>query len=72
MLAPLNIVLVKLPTYSYDLNPIEMVNGVAKTFCKRTPGLLRQNMPFAIVNAFSQVSVPAVQGFYRKSWQIFV
>ena len=72
LFAPLNMTLVKLPTYSYDLNPIEMVNGLAKIYCKRSEGLLRQNMPFAIVNAFSQVSVQAVQGFYRKSWQIFV
>ncbi|KAK3737608.1 hypothetical protein QZH41_010507, partial [Actinostola sp. cb2023] len=62
--------LVKLPTYSYDLNPIEMVNGLAKAYAKRNPGLLRTNMPFAIVNAFSQVSPQSVQHFYRKSWQI--
>ncbi|KAK3731359.1 hypothetical protein QZH41_007160 [Actinostola sp. cb2023] len=54
LLRPLNITLVKLPTYSYDLNPIEMVNGLAKAYAKRNPGLLRTNMPFAIVNAFSQ------------------
>ena len=28
-LTPMNSTLVKLPTYSYDLNPVEMVNGVA-------------------------------------------
>jgi len=72
LLRPLNITLVKLPTYSYDLNPIEMVNGLAKAYAKRNPGLLRTNMPFAIVNAFSQVSPQSVQHFYRKSWQIFV
>lgn len=72
MLRPLNMTLVKLPTYSYDLNPIEMVNGIAKACAKRNPGQLRNNMPFAIVNAFTQVTPQAVQHFYRKSWQIFV
>jgi len=72
LLTPLQITLVKLPTYSYDLNPVEMVNGVAKTYCKRSQGLMRQNMPFAIVNCCSQVNIQAVQGFYRKSWQIFI
>ncbi|XP_028516682.1 uncharacterized protein LOC110245097 [Exaiptasia diaphana] len=67
LLLPRNLTLVKLPTYSYDLNPIEMVNEVAKTCARRTPGLLRNNMPFAIVNAFSQVTRHAVQNFYRKS-----
>ena len=69
---PHNLRLVKLPTYSYDLNPIEMVNGLAKAYARRTPGLLRDNMPFAIVNAFSQVTRQSVQGFYHKSWQVFV
>lgn len=72
LLRPLNMTLVKLPTYSYDLNPIEMVNGIAKAYAKRNPGLLRNNMPFAIVNAFTQVTPQSVQHFYRKSWQIFV
>ncbi|KXJ24533.1 hypothetical protein AC249_AIPGENE9625 [Exaiptasia diaphana] len=72
ILTPINSTLVKLPTYSPDLNPVEMVNGVAKVFCKRNQGLLRQNMPFAIVHSFSQVPSQAVQRFYRKSWQIFV
>ncbi|KXJ26867.1 hypothetical protein AC249_AIPGENE16399 [Exaiptasia diaphana] len=71
LFAPHNIRLVKLPTYSYDLNPIEMVNGLAKTFSKETPGQLRANMPLGIVNAFSLVGRQAVRGFYRKSWRIF-
>ena len=32
ILAPKNITLVKLPPYSYDLNPIEMVFGIAKAY----------------------------------------
>ena len=70
MLAPRNITLVKLPPYSYDFNPIEFVFGNAKAYVKRWPELLRVNMPFAIVNAFSQVSVRSVQSFYRKCWQV--
>ena len=46
LLRPLNMTLIKLPTYSYDLNPIEMVNGVAKVCAKRNPGLLRQKHAF--------------------------
>ena len=70
MLAPRNITLVKLPPYSYDFNPIEFVFGNAKVYVKRWPELLRVNMPFAIVNAFSQVSVRSVQSFDRKCWQV--
>ena len=70
MLAPRNITLVKLPPYSYDFNPIEFVFGNAEAYVKRWPEFLRVNMPFAIVNAFSQVSVRSVQSFYRKCWQV--
>ena len=54
ILAPKNITLVKLPPYSYDFNPIELVFGSAKMYVRRWPELLRASMPFAIVNAFSQ------------------
>ena len=52
-MAPRNITLVKLPPYSYDLNPIdlELVFGSVKMYVKRWPELLRGNMPFAHVNA---------------------
>ena len=70
ILAPKNITLVKLPPYSYDFNPIELVFGRAKMYVRRWPELLRASMPFAIVNAFSQVSLHSVQNFYRKCWQV--
>ena len=70
MLAPRNITLVKLPPYSYDFNAIELVFGTAKVYVRRWPELLRANMPFAIVNAFSQVSAVSVQNCYRKCWQV--
>lgn len=70
ILAPRNITLVKLPPYSYDFNPIELVFGSVKMYVKRWPDLLRANMPFAIVNAFSQVSVRSVQHFYHRCWQV--
>lgn len=35
-----NITLVMLPAYSYDLNPIEMVFGMAKAMSRKTPGAL--------------------------------
>ena len=70
ILAPKNITLVKLPPYSYDFNPTELVFGSAKMYVRRWPELLRASMPFAIVNAFSQVSLHSVQNFYRKCWQV--
>lgn len=70
ILAPKNIPLAKLPPYSYDFNLIELVFGSAKMYVRRWPELLRASMPFAIVNAFSQVSLHSVQNFYRKCWQV--
>lgn len=62
ILAPRNIALVKLPLYSYDFNAIELVFGTVKMYVERWPELLRAKMPFAIVNAFSQVSAWSVAG----------
>ena len=70
ILAAKNITLVKLPPYSYDFNPIELVFGITKGYVRRWPELLRVNVPFAILNAFSQVSVNSVRNFYRKCWQV--
>ena len=70
ILASKNITLVKLPPYSYDFNPIELVFGITKGYVTRWPELLRANVPFAIVNAFSQVSVNSVRNCYRKFWQV--
>jgi transposase len=65
-----NITLVKLPPYSYDLNPIEMTFGMAKAMARQTPGALEDNMNLAIIDAFLKVPVHTVRNFYRKSWQI--
>lgn len=65
-----NITLVKLPPYSYDLNPIEMTFGMAKAMAQQTPGALEENMNLAILDAFLKIPVQAVRNFYRKSWQI--
>lgn len=70
ILAPKNITLVKLPPYSYDFNPTELVFGSVKMYVRRWPELLRVNMPFAIVNAFLQVPVRSVQKCYRNCWQV--
>jgi transposase len=70
ILAPKNITLVKLPPYSYDFNPIELVFGSVTVYVRRWPELLRANMSFAIVNAFLQVPIRSVQKFYRKCWQV--
>ena len=71
ILALKNITLVKLPPYSYDFNPIELVFGSVKVYVRRWPELLSANMSFAIVNAFLQVvAVRSVQKFYRKCWQV--
>ena len=70
ILAAKNITLVKLPPYSYDFNPIELVFGITKGYVRRWPELLRANVPFAMVNAFSQVSVNSVRNCYRKCWQV--
>ena len=39
ILAQKNITMVKLPPYSYDLNPIEMVFGLVKAYSLRHRGL---------------------------------
>ena len=55
ILARKDITLVKLPAYSYDLNPIEMVFGLAKAIARFSPGFLRTNPMLVIINAFEQV-----------------
>ena len=65
-----NITLVKMPTYSFDMNPIESVFSIVKANALRTPGSIRANGMVSIVNAFAAVTVPVVQSFYRRSWQI--
>ena len=64
ILAQKNIILVKLPPYSYDLNPIEMVFanfGIAKAH----PRILTTRL-----SAFGDISAVAIQNFNRHSWRI--
>ena len=72
ILARKNITLVKLPAYSYDLNPIEMVFGLVKAIAPFSPGFLRTNPMLAIINAFEQVRPINVRNFYKRSWGVFV
>ena len=65
-----NITLVKMPTYSFDFNPIESIFGIVKANALRTPGSIRENGMVSIINAFAGVTVPVVQSFYRRSWQV--
>lgn len=71
ILANKNITLVKLPAYSYDLNPIEMAFGLAKSLCRKTPEALQQNILIGIINAFMGISAPTLRRFYMKAWKIW-
>lgn len=64
ILALKNMQLVKLPSYSYDLNSIEMVFGLAKAISRKTPEALQENMMLGIVNAFLEVDAPTVRRYY--------
>ena len=70
ILAARNITLVKLPAYSYDLNPIELVFGLTKSYSRRNPGFLADDIVQGIADAFSLVTPQQVQQFYRKSWAV--
>jgi len=59
-----------MPTYSFDLNPIESVFSIVKAKALRNPGAIRANGMVSIVNAFAGVTIPVVQSFYRRSWQV--
>lgn len=72
ILSTKNITLVKLPAYSYDLNPIEMVFCHAKAIARYNPGYIRENPLLAIVSAFQKIDPVCVRNFYRRSWNIFV
>ena len=72
ILARKNITLVKLPGYSYHLNPIEMVFGQAKAIARFTPGFLKENTMLAIVSAFEQISPLNVRHFYQRSWRVLL
>ena len=70
ILAIKNITLVKLPAYSYDLNPIEMVFGLAKAMARKNPGALKDNALLATVDSFIQISPVTVRKYYQRSWRI--
>jgi len=72
MLSRNNITFFKLPAYSYDLNPIEMVISQVKAIARFSPGALSQNPMLAIVSAFEQVQPLNVRKFYRRSWRVSV
>ena len=72
ILARKNITLVKLPGYSYDINPIEKVFGQAKAIARFTPGFLKENTMLAIVSAFEQISPLNVRHFYQRSWRVLL
>ena len=63
-----NITLVKLPPYSYDLNPIKIVFGLVKAYSLRHRDI--DNKAVQILTSFDDVSATAVQDFYRCSWRI--
>jgi hypothetical protein len=67
-----NIVLVKLPDYAYDLNPMEMVFGQAKAIARFRPGFFEENPFLAILSAFQQIRPFNVRNFYQRSWSIVV
>ena len=69
-LANKNIPLVKLPAYSYDLNPIEMAFGLAKSLCRKTPEALQQNITVGILDAFLGINLQTMRGFYWKAWKV--
>ena len=60
--------LVKLPAYSYDLNPIELVFGLTKSYSGRNPGFLADDIVQGTADAFSLVTPQQREQFHRKSW----
>ena len=68
ILAQRNITLVKLPLYSYDLNPIEMVFSLAKIYSLHHNDI--DDKAVRIVRSFNDVTPLAIQNFYRRSWRI--
>ena len=67
ILAQRNIMLVKLPPYSYDLNPIEMVFSLAKIYSLHHNDI--DDKAVRTVRSFN-VTPLAIQNFYRRSWRI--
>ena len=55
-----NRTLVKMPMYSFDMNPIESVFSIVKPNVMRTPGSICANGLVSIINTFAAVAVPVV------------
>ena len=70
ILAQKNITLAKLPPLSFDLNPIEMVFGLAKAYSLRHKDI--HNKAVGILSAFNDISAVAIQNFCRRSWRYSV
>ncbi|KAI8488152.1 hypothetical protein Bbelb_342700 [Branchiostoma belcheri] len=67
--APLGITVVKLPPYSYDFNPIELVFGLVKSRLRRQPNAVADNPALTIMDGFLSVSAATVRNFYRRCWR---
>ena len=63
-----NITLMKLPMYLYALSPIEMIFSVLKAYIPRDKS--NDTKPVKILKAFNQLSLIAVQNFYRRCWRV--
>ena len=65
---------VHLPTYSPDLNPVELVFNKLKIVFKREEmqSAVRVNLHAAIYNAFEEITENDLLGFYRCTEYIFV
>jgi len=59
-----NVYLIFLPTYSPELNPVELIFGWVKSFCKRHS--VSYNIKQEIMLALSMLEIEAVCGFYYK------
>ncbi|CAH1268949.1 Hypp4044 [Branchiostoma lanceolatum] len=64
--APLGITVVKLPPYSYDFNPIELVFGLVKSRLRRQPNAVAGNPALTIMDGFMSVSEVSIRNFYRR------
>jgi len=65
LLQALNITLVYLPTYSPELNPIELVFSKVKHYIRHSPHRYNQDFQSLVLEAFSYVSIDNVSSFYE-------
>ena len=66
ILAQKNITLVKLPPYTYDLSPIEMVFSLDERHILPSDTRILTTR----LSAFNDISAVAIQNFNRRSWRI--